>query len=266
MRRGSLAAVGRDDKHPGAIAGRMHQHDLTTVIACAFDHRTRILPFILPTCRWYRRECARSARPWSIRVPQDPHRAAAMEQAIRPAEMRLDGRIPILSWSPACTALRGMRSADPGGMPDRPAQRPLIIAGGPRIIYEPWQVFRGGPAGPLGCRRGRYRRGIRPFEAAGSLLSLGPARILRSAFLRARDSGAGRNPGAGLRPVIAPGGPAEELVDTGIQRLLGDLDELPHPVLGYRLLEPPSAESHLGARMRFPPIGYANTAWFRRLC
>jgi hypothetical protein len=55
---------------------------------------------------------------------------------------------------------------------------------------------------------------------------------------------------------------AEELVDTGIQRLLGDLDELPHPVLGYQLLEPPSSKPTLASQAlpadlvrRYSPIG-----------
>jgi radical SAM superfamily enzyme YgiQ (UPF0313 family) len=63
---------------------------------------------------------------------------------------------------------------------------------------------------------------------------------MRSVFYRARDSGALEGiPGLvyarGARDDVP-----EELIDTGIQRLLGDLDELPDPVLGYRLLEAPS--------------------------
>jgi hypothetical protein len=71
---------------------------------------------------------------------------------------------------------------------------------------------------------------------------------MRSAFLRARDSRA-LDDVAGL--VYARGdknGVPEELVDTGIQRLLADLDELPHPVLGYRLMEPPGRHAGLSAR------------------
>ena len=41
-----------------------------------------------------------------------------------------------------------------------------------------------------------------------------------------------------------PGGLYEEMVDTGIQRLLGNLDELPDPVLGYRFLEAPEQKCH----------------------
>jgi radical SAM superfamily enzyme YgiQ (UPF0313 family) len=57
-------------------------------------------------------------------------------------------------------------------------------------------------------------------------------------------------------------GVAEELVDTGIQRLVGDLDELPHPSLGYKLLEAPSGSPTLAAQAlpaervrRYTPIG-----------
>jgi hypothetical protein len=43
-------------------------------------------------------------------------------------------------------------------------------------------------------------------------------------------------------------GAVEELVDTGGQRLVGDLDELPHPVLGYQLLEAPSRRRELASQ------------------
>ena len=42
-------------------------------------------------------------------------------------------------------------------------------------------------------------------------------------------------------------GVSEELVDTGVQRLVGDLDELSSPVLGYRLLEAPSRKATLAS-------------------
>ena len=64
-------------------------------------------------------------------------------------------------------------------------------------------------------------------------------------FACARDSGALDGiPGLVYARTDAKG-VAEELVDTGIQRLLGDLDELPHASLGYRLLEPPSDRTTL---------------------
>src|SRR5581483_9756060 len=81
------------------------------------------------------------------------------------------------------------------------------------------------------------------------LLSVrGEGEPMRSAFFRARDTGALDDiPGL----VYSRGdedGVAEELVDTGIQRLVGDLDELPHPVLWYRLREPPGGAATLASR------------------
>jgi hypothetical protein len=61
----------------------------------------------------------------------------------------------------------------------------------------------------------------------------------------ARQRRAGRIPASITRGGRADG-VAEELIDTGVQRLVGDLDELPDPVLGYRLLEAPSRGPTLG--------------------
>ena len=49
-----------------------------------------------------------------------------------------------------------------------------------------------------------------------------------------------------------PDGPVEELVDTGIQRLLGDLDELPHPVIGYSLARTAQSQGERSAASRLP--------------
>jgi hypothetical protein len=71
---------------------------------------------------------------------------------------------------------------------------------------------------------------------------------VRSAFARAKDSGALDEISGLVYPRGDRNGVPEELVDTGIQRLVGDLDELPSPTLGYRLLEPPSRAAELGPR------------------
>ena len=73
----------------------------------------------------------------------------------------------------------------------------------------------------------------------------GRGESMRAAFVRARDSRALDDiPGLVYSRGDRNGVP-EELVDTGMQRLVGDLDELPHPVLGYRLLEPPGGHATL---------------------
>src|SRR5258705_9159273 len=73
------------------------QHDLTTVIACAFDHRTRILPFIYADMRM---------PPAGVRAigsvlvdsgfPKTRIVLQQMNKKFRPSAMRLDGRIPHL--------------------------------------------------------------------------------------------------------------------------------------------------------------------------
>jgi radical SAM superfamily enzyme YgiQ (UPF0313 family) len=94
------------------------------------------------------------------------------------------------------------------------------------------------------------------------LLSIRAAgETVRSAFRRAKNSGALDDIPGLIYPQGERDGVAEELVDTGIQQLVGDLDELPDPTLGYRILEPPSRSSRLASRAlrardvhRFSPI------------
>ena len=232
------------------LRGLASRHDLATVIACAFDHRTRMLPFIYADLRMVPAgvraigsAMADSGFPKTRIVLQQWNRN------FRPSQMRLDGRIPDLFL----VSSMHLHSAECDRLIQDayridPAQRPLIIAGGPRIIYEPWQVFSADAGQPVGRRRGGHRRRVRAVESAGSpAVHAGPQ---RAAAVRLSASAAGGGldeiPGLVYSRSATPDGPCEELVDTGIQRLLGDLDELPHPVLGYQLLEPPSAAATLG--------------------
>jgi radical SAM superfamily enzyme YgiQ (UPF0313 family) len=227
-----------------------HRHDLTSVIACAFDHRTRMLPFIYADLRM---------APASVRAIGSamvdagfPKTRIVLQQwnrHFRPAQMRLDGRIPDLFMvssmqihSAACQALiRDACRIDP-------AHRPLIIAGGPKTIYEPWDVFGADPGDPWGADVAVTGEEYVLLSLLEVLLSVrGEHGSLRDAFQRARDGGLlDAIPGL-MYARTGPSGVAEELVDTGVQRLVGDLDELPDPVLGFRLLEPPSDKATLGA-------------------
>ena len=227
------------------------KHDLASVIACAFDHRTRILPFVYADLRM---------APGGVRAIGSalvdsgfPKTRIVLQQwnkNFSPSEMRLDGRIPdlfLVSSMHLHTAEcdRLVREANR----IEPSRRPLIIVGGPRFIYEPWQAFSNDP----------QQNGSADVAVTGEeyvLLSLLEVLLsmrakhesMRSVFQRARDCGALDGiPGLVYSRSSAPEGPIEELVDTGVQKLLGDLDELPHPVLGYALLEPPSREATLGA-------------------
>lgn len=231
------------------LAGR---HDLATVIACAFDHRTRILPFIYADLRMVP---AGVRAIGSALVDSGFSKTRIVLQQwnrnFSPAEMQLDGRIPDIFM----VSSMHLHSSECDRLIQEACQvdarhRPLIIAGGPRIIYEPWHVFSADPNGPVWAAdvavTGEEYVLLQLLETLLELKS--PNESLRQAFLRARDAGALDGiPGIVYAKSSRPEGPAEELIDTGIQRLVGDLDELPLPVLGYRLLEPPGNSRRLGA-------------------
>lgn len=219
------------------------RHDLKTVITYAFDRRTRMLPFIFADLRM---------APAGVRAIGSAMVAAGFPKTrivlqqwnprFRPSEARLDGCVPDI-FMVSSMQIHSQRCReliqDCWSMP--PNRRPLIIAGGPKTIYEPWDVFSTNAAHPWGAD-------VAVTGEEYVLLSLlevvldnrVPGESVRSAFLRARNSGL-LDSVPGL--VYARGssdGVAEELIDTGIQQLLGDLDELPHPILGFELLEPPN--------------------------
>ncbi len=225
-------------------------HDLATVIACAFDHRTIMLPFIYAD---------KHMVPAGIRAVGSAMVEAGFvktrivlqqwNRRFKPSHMKLDGRVPDIFMvssmqihSESCKAL--IRDAC---RIDR-AARPLIIAGGPKMIYQPWDAFSVDPADPWAADVAVTGEEYVLLNLLEVLLSLRSGREpIRATFLRARDSGE-LDGIAGL--VYAKGsrdGVAEELVDTGIQRLVGDLDELPNPAAGYGILEPPSRRSELSS-------------------
>ncbi|MEE9211636.1 MAG: radical SAM protein [Phycisphaeraceae bacterium] len=242
-----------------------HRHDLTTVIACAFDHRTRMLPFIYADLRM---APAGVRAIGSAMLDAGFHKTRIVLQQwnrnFRPSRMRLDGRVPDIFMvssmqihSDPCKAMiRDACRIDP-------SRRPLIIAGGAKTIYEPWDVFSADPHDPWGADVAVTGEEFVILSLIELLLSLRARHEpLRSTFVRARNSGL-LDDIPGLVYANADGNEvAEELVDTGIQRLVGDLDELPHPTLGFQLLEPPSRKPTLadqpldpaGVR-KYSPIG-----------
>jgi radical SAM superfamily enzyme YgiQ (UPF0313 family) len=225
------------------------EHDLATVIACAFDHRTRILPFIYADIRMAPAG-VRAIGAAMVDCGFDKTRIVLQQwnRNFRPQQMRLDGRVPDIFMvssmhihSTRCDEMiQDVNKMDPD-------IRPLIIAGGPRVIYSPWEVFSADPDHPWGADVAVTGEEYVLLSLLEVLLSLrGTNESMRSTFLRARDSGAlDEIPGLVYSRSTARNGAPEELVDTGVQRLLGDLDELPHATLGYRLLETPSTKLSL---------------------
>jgi radical SAM superfamily enzyme YgiQ (UPF0313 family) len=223
-------------------------HDLTSVIACAFDHRTRMLPFIFADTRM---APAGVRAIGSAMLDAGFHKTRIVLQqwnrGFRPSVMRIDGRIPDLFMvstmgmhqNKANGLIRDARRIDA-------AHRPLIIAGGSHAVYEPGFLFNADPNQPGGADVAVTGEEFVLLSLLEVLLSIrARGEPMRSAFFRAKDSGAlDEIPGL-IYPRGERDGVAEELVDTGIQRLVGDLDELPDPTLGYRILEPPGRSSRL---------------------
>jgi radical SAM superfamily enzyme YgiQ (UPF0313 family) len=226
-------------------------HDLKTVIACAFDHRTRMLPFIYADTRMV---------PAGVRAIGSALADIGCEKTrivlqqwnrhFRPSRMRLDGAIPDLFMvsSMGMHSGRCMELMADARRIDA-ARRPLIIAGGSHAIYEPHLLFDPNPNGPGGADVAVSGEEFVLLSLLELLLSIrGAGESMRATFYRARNAGLlDAVPGL-VYPLGETDGVAEQLVHTGTQRLLGDLDELPSPVLGYRLLEPPGGSAELGSR------------------
>jgi len=213
---------------------------IPTVIVYAFDRRTRILPYFYSSHH------------------MAPAGARAIGSALYDSGFS-DVRIVLQQWTPNFRPSR----AHVGGKPIEMllvssmqihaecayelvadacvapvASRPLILAGGPKAIYEPWDMF--GIRGDAHVQADVAITGeefvcIQLMEVL--LAYRGAHSTMREAFVRARrEQALTAIPGLVYRQdddIDAP------LVSTGVQRLVQDLDEMPHPVIGYRLLERP---------------------------
>src|SRR5688572_5284822 len=125
------------------LRGLSAKHDLVTVIACAFDHRTRMLPFIYADTRMV---------PAGVRAIGSALVDAGFAKTrivlqqwnrrFSPSRMRLDGRVPDL-FLVSTMGMHSDRALDMIHDARRidPAHRPLIIAGGSHAMYEPFLLF-----------------------------------------------------------------------------------------------------------------------------
>ncbi len=130
------------------------------------------------------------------------------------------------------------------------SERPLILAGGPKAMHQPWDMFKADGSGADVVVTGEVSVFL---QLVDRLLDYrGRSGTMREAFERAvRDHSLLDL--AGLVYRVDDGGPQVELVDTGKQLLLRDLDELADPYLGYTVLEPRHEKPYLAARPM--PVG-----------
>ncbi len=224
---------------------RRHEAELANmpavVVACC-DRRTRMLPFVI----YDRHLFPAGARTVTGALHQAGFsRTRTVFQLwnpnFTPSQARMDGLSPQLLLVSSlgihsAQSYRLIREAWSMG-PDRP----LIIAGGPKAIYEPYHFW------PLPTPGPKIGPDVVVTGEAYVLLDLmrvlmqhrGRRETLREAFQRARREGALRSvPGL---VYVAPWASYSEpeLIDTGLQRLVQDFDELPDEVVGLSLLEPP---------------------------
>jgi radical SAM superfamily enzyme YgiQ (UPF0313 family) len=158
---------------------------------------------------------------------------------VRPSRVRFDGKPPqILLVSSmqihSASAYELVRDAHQLG-----DDRPLILAGGAKAIYEPWDFFGIAPGGDSVdvAVTGEEFVVLQLLERVMSFR--GANEHPRRTFHRLRRSGLLDDiPGLVFREGDEKA-PLTRLVDTGVQRLVQDLDELPSPLIGLGLLEPP---------------------------
>jgi len=225
-------------------------HDLAILIFYAFDARTHMLPF------WY---ADKRMAPCSVRLVGDVLHAAGFK----------DVRIVMQQWSPNVLPSRALLN---GKRPDilmvssmqvhaerayalvRDAhtlgdERPLILAGGSKAIYEPTDFFDLGPDTGVGADCVSTGEVYVLMDLLRTILrQRRPDETVRDAYESARMNGSLADiPGlVYLSPDAAPDQPVA--INTGMQRLLRDLDEMPMPDAGYRMLEPPHRKRDLSPR------------------
>jgi radical SAM superfamily enzyme YgiQ (UPF0313 family) len=220
------------------------------LVTYAFDFRTRLGPFLFADMRLL------TAGPRAI--------AAALVQAgysrlrivmrqwnrnLRPSRVRFDGEPPHLLFVSSMqihSASAYELIADAYALGE---DRPLILAGGAKAIYEPWDFFGCGPEGKYSADVVVTGEEFVALELLDRLMEYrAGGEHLRKTFHRLRRSGLLDDiPGLVFRDGDEKE-PLERLINTGTQRLVQDLDELPHPVVSLGLIEPPHRRSVLSAR------------------
>jgi radical SAM superfamily enzyme YgiQ (UPF0313 family) len=233
-----------------ALQQLKHAHDLRIGLVYAFDFRTRMLPF------WY---ADKRMAPCSVRLLADVLHEAGFTNLrivlqqwsprVLPSRMQLNGKpLDMLLVSamqvhaePAYELVRDAHRMGNG--------RPLILAGGPKAIYEPTDFFEIGPEPGIAADCVVTGEAFVLLDLLHTILADDhPRRTARDAFEQARLTGR-LSSVAGL-VYLSPDAPTCEpiAVNTGVQRLLRDLDEYPLPDAGYRMLEPPHRRRTLAAR------------------
>ncbi|MFH0983649.1 MAG: radical SAM protein [Planctomycetota bacterium] len=224
---------------------------IPAVVFYAFDKRTRLLPYFFSSHRM----TPAGARAVGAALYDSglTHTRIVLQQwcpNVRPSHARLEGT-PLEMVLVSSMQIHGENAyqliAD--ACAGRTLERPLIIAGGPKAIYEPWDLFAVGGDPNLSADVVVTGEEFVLMQLIEVLLDYrGPRGTMLEAFRQARRDGTlAHIPGLVYRQDEDLDAP---LVSTGIQRLVQDLDEMPHALLGFQLLEGP----HRGRDLRAQPL------------
>ncbi|MFL5342245.1 MAG: B12-binding domain-containing radical SAM protein [Gemmataceae bacterium] len=224
--------------------------EIPCLVAYAFDMRTRLGPFLFADMRLL------TAGPRA--VASALHAAGYTRTRVvltqwntnfQPSAARIDGRLPqmlFVSSMQIHSARAYEMIADAHKLGD---DRPLIMAGGAKAIYEPWDFFGLGPNRDISADVACTGEEFVILELLARMDELKqPGEHPRATFHRLRRAGLLDDiPGLVFRAGDERD-PLTNLVDTGIQRMVQDLDEVPHPLVGMGLIEPPHQRRGLSRR------------------
>ncbi|HEV3203441.1 MAG TPA: radical SAM protein [Gemmataceae bacterium] len=221
-------------------ANRDHA-EIPVIVAYAFDYRTRLGPFLFADTRLLTAgPRAIAGALYSAGFTRTRIVLGQWNRNFRPSEARLDGRPPQMLFVSSMQIHSASAYAMIGDAYRLGEDRPLILAGGAKAIYEPWDFFGNGPTGDYSADVVVTGEEFVALELLDRIMEYrGPGEHPRKVFHRLRRSGLLDDiPGLVFREGDEKE-PLGRLINTGIQRLVQDLDELPLPLAGLGLLEPP---------------------------
>lgn len=237
-----------------SLAQRRHElAELPVVVLSCFDNSTRLLPFVI----YDKLIFPAGARTIAGAVYQAGFtRTRAVFQLwnknFRPSQAKIDGRPIQLLLVSSMQIHSGQAFAairDAWSLGD---DRPLIVAGGPKAVYEPYHYWnRQGERNPTPPDVVVTGEAFVLLDLLNVLVQFRrPNETLRTAFERARRARA-LDAVPGL-VYLDPDANVREprLIDTGLQRLVQHLDELPDETTALRLMEPP----HRGVGLSSAPV------------
>ncbi|REJ94663.1 MAG: radical SAM protein [Planctomycetota bacterium] len=235
-----FVAPGRYREIEQGLCQRRTLEDTAALFVYAFDFRTRVGPFVffdkmlIPGAPLSMGAALRSAGLEKVRLVLQQ-----WSPNIRPSQARIDGKPPellMISSMQIHSAAAYELVRDARRMGD---QRPLILVGGAKAIYQPWDFFDlagNGGAEPDVAVTGEEFVVLELLDLLAE--HRGPGETLRDAFQRVRREGLLEQiPGLVYRDSDEDS-PPDELVHTGIQRLVQNLDELPSVTRSLDLFEP----------------------------